>query len=313
MRSGIKNIDRTALRDLSLKRPLSFSTNRKAMKTNISRSALIAISLLAFCIPAFAQLPVKRTIYRTETLDFGAGGTLSVAGAPNGSIRVEGWDKNEVEISAEIEIQAPSEADADLLAKVTGFVLEESIGRTGITSLGTHDKKYLRRAAKKFPKELIGLPFKIDYVIRTPRFCDLQIDGGKGDLKISGIEGTMKVNFLQGNARLDLVGGGILATFGEGRVDVRVPTRSWRGRFADISLVSGTMNVDLPVDLSAELDASILRVGEIKNTFPGLKKRTRTGEFTDKLIEAKAGAGGIPLKFTVGDGTINISPNNKQD
>lgn len=275
---------------------------------SFSKSLLFVAFFSFLSISAFTQTQsfIKRTTYKTETLDFSVGGTLSVAGAPNGSIRVEGWSKNEIEISAEIEIQAATEADLNEIAKVTTYVLEESTARTGIISVGTHDKKFLKKAAKKFPKHLIGMPFKIDYVIKVPRYCDLEIDGGKGDLFIAGIEGAMKINFLESNAVVNLVGGGIYATFGGGTVDVNVPVRSWRGRFADIQMALGTMNVSLPAGLNAEVDATILRTGKINNTYSELKPKTRKNTFTEKLIAAKSGVGGVPLKFTVGDGSLNI-------
>ena len=266
-------------------------------------SAGVLLGLVA--APAQAGL-MKRTTTKSDSLEFGAGGTLSIIGAPTGSIRIEGWNDNRIQIDAEIEISARTEAELNELSKVTGFVMEESLGKTAITSLGTHDKAYLKKVAKKFPKQLIGLPFRIDYVIKVPRYCDLQIDGGSGDLYVGGVDGTMKINFLDANARLDLVGGGIFATFGGGTVDVSVPNRNWRGRFADIQLASGTMNVSLPPSLNAELNAVVLRSGSIDNTYEGLKPKTRRDTFTEKLIAAKSGSGGVPLKFTVGDGKLNI-------
>jgi hypothetical protein len=259
-------------------------------------------------INAFGQTSglVKRTTYKTDRLDFGVGGTLSVIGAPKGSIKVEGWSNREVEISAEIEIQAPTEADLDLISKVTGFITEESLGRTGIISIGTHDKKFLKGADKKFPKTLMGLPFRIDYVIKVPRYCDLQIDGGSGSLSIAGVEGNMKINYLESDAVMDLVGGGVLATIGKGTVQITIPNRSWRGRFADIQIANGTMDLNLPTGLNADFDALILRTGKIENSFVGFKPKTRKNEFTDKSIAAKAGTGSTPLKFTVGDGTLRI-------
>lgn len=273
---------------------------------------LSGIFLLAACaVNAQTVANVKRTTYKADTIDFGPGGTLALVGAPNGSVRVEGWNESKVEVNAEIEITAGTEAELDELAKVTGFVLEESTGRIGINSVGTNDKNYLKRTTKKFPKELIGLPFKIDYVIKVPRYCDLQIDGGKGDLSVAGVDGTMKINFLDSNAKLDLVGGAVFATFGAGSVDVSVPTRGWRGRFADISLASGTMNVNLPPSLNAEVDAAILRTGKIENAYASLKPKTRKDVFTEKLIAAKSGVGGVPLKFTVGDGNLKIAESEK--
>ena len=277
------------------------------MKTR--KAFLLALLLTAFSVAVFAQpKPThKRTTHKTDRFDFGVGGTLSVSGAPVGSIRIEGWKNREIEITAEIEIQANSEADLAKLSEVTSFVLQESLGRTGIISVGTHDKKYMKKAAKKFPKELMGLPFRIDYVIKVPQYTDLEIDGGRGDLTISGVEGAMRLNFLETNAKLNLLGGITSAIFGKGTVDLVVPSMGWRGRSADVQLASGDMNIHLPSGVNADVDATVLRTGKIENTFVGFKPRTRNGEFTEKSIVAKAGIGGIPLKFTVGDGTLKIS------
>ncbi len=275
---------------------------------NIFSAVFAAVLVLAFISSAASQtqLMIKRTTSKSDSLEFGAGGTLSIIGAPAGSIRIEGWNENRIQIDAEIEINAPDEQSLNELSKLTGFIMEESLGKTAITSLGTHDKSYMKKAAKKFPKRLLGLPFRIDYVIKVPRYCDLQIDGGKGDLYIGGVDGTMKVNFIEAKAKLDLVGGGVFATFGGGTVEVTVPDRSWRGRFADIQLAAGAMSVGLPPSLNAELDASILRTGAIENTYANLKPRTRRDAFTEKMVAAKSGSGGVPLKFTVGDGTMKI-------
>jgi hypothetical protein len=280
---------------------------------NTKKSLLLIAIVVSFSIAAFAQSSplIKRTTYKTDKFDFGAGGTVSVVGAPNGSIRVEGWAKREVEISAEIELQAPTEADLNRMSAVTTFVLDEALGSTTITSVGPHNRKYLRQLDKKFPKALLGMPFRIDYVIKVPKYCDLLIDGGKGDLSISGVEGTMRVNFLETNATIELVGGATTAVFGSGTVNVLVPTAGWRGRQTDIQMANGTLNVTLPPSLNAEIDATILRTGKIENDYDGLKPRVRKAEFTDRSIAAKAGIGGIPLKFTVGDGTLKITDINR--
>lgn len=263
---------------------------------------------MAFACAAAAQSTyLKRTTVKSDRLEFGSGGTVSIVGAPVGSIRVEPASGNEVQIEATIELQASTEADLAKLAEVTSFVLDESLGRVAIISTGTHDRKFLKQASKKFPKNLLDLPFRIDYVVKVPRYCDVQIDGGKGDISVTGIEGALRINSLESNATLGLVGGSVNATFGSGTVDITMPDRSWRGNAIDISLASGTMNIHVPVNLSAELDATVLRTGQIENTLEDLKPRVRTVKFTDKSIAAKAGAGGVPMKFTVGDGTLRLS------
>lgn len=282
----------------------------------MKKLTLYALFLFSFSVlisTSFAQspAPLKRTTVKSDKFEFGAGGTVVIAGAPTGSVTVEGWARNEIEISAEIVVEAANDADLERLAKVTGFTLEESSGRVGIISVGTHDKKYLKSVDKKFPKALLGNAYRIDYVVKVPRYCDLQIDGGKGDLRLSGVEGAIKINYLETNAKLDLVGGGVLAVFGKGDVDISIPNRSWRGRFADVQLASGTMSLNLPTGLNAEFDATILRTGKIENGFADFKPRVRKQEFTEKSISAKAGNGGIPLKFSVGEGTMTIVQDRK--
>ena len=270
-------------------------------------SCLSLVALFLLLTPCLAQTQnlIKRTTYRTETVELGAGGTVTITGAPNGSISVEGWQKNEVEITAEVEMQAATEADLAELSKVNNFAIDADLVHVRVTSIGTYDKDYMKRVAKKFPKNLLGLPFKIDYKIKVPVYCDLEIDGGKGDLTLSNVEGSMKINYLDTNAKLNLIGGNIVATFGKGAVEVIIPNRSWRGRSADVQLANGTMNVQMPLNLNASLDAKVLRVGKIENNLTNLKPRDRT-KFTDQSVIAKAGSGGAFLSFTVGDGSLKL-------
>lgn len=270
---------------------------------NLFFFAVVFFSFTAICSAQNNLL--KRTTYKTDTVEFGAGGTVSVIGAPNGSIEIEGWQKNEIEISAEIEVQAANESDLAQLAQVVGFVIDSGVISTRIVSIGTNDKKYLKSVAKKFPKHLLEMPFRIDYKIKVPLYCDLEIDGGIGDLTLSKVEGTMKIKFLETNAKMDLIGGMMMASFGKGNIDITMPNSTWRGRNVDVQLINGTMNVLLSPNLNAELDAEILRNGQIENTLKILKKRDRA-EFTDKLIVAKAGGGGASLSFTVGDGNLKL-------
>ena len=267
---------------------------------------LLALLCLAMGSAVFSQTLLKRTTYKSDKFDFGAGGTLAVVGAPNGSVTIEGWQRPEIEISAEIELHAPTEAGLAKLAEITGFAVDDTLGKASIISLGSHLSKNGKSKKIKLPKELAGLPFRIDYKIKVPRYCDLEIDGGDGELYVSGVEGTMRINFLKTNARLELVGGSVVGVFGSGKVDVFLPFRNWRGRMADIQVASGDLNVYLPPTISSEIDATVLRTGHIENEFTDLKPKNRKIAFTDRSISAKAGNGGAPLKFTVGDGTLKI-------
>lgn len=274
---------------------------------NLLSLFLLGIFLSAFSFASYSQTPLKRTDYKNEKLDFGVGGTLSVTGAPNGSITIEGWQNREVEISAEITSEAATEADLALLSKINGFVVDDTLGKIRVVSVGTYDKKALKKFDKNFPKHLLNAPLRIDYTIKVPFYTDLEITNGNGDFRLSNVEGMTRVNLIESNAKFDLVGGMLDATVGSGTVDVSIASRSWRGRTTNVQLANGTMNVFLPLNFNADLDAEVLRTGKIENRYDYLKPRERKVQFTEKQILAKSGNGGVPLKFTVGDGSLNLS------
>ena len=271
------------------------------------QNLLLLPAVLMFAVAAFAQpAMLKRMTQKTDKLDFGAGGTLAFVGSPTGSVRVEGGNANQIEITADIELQAASEADLAALAQYTGFELQESSGRLSIVSVGANNKFGLKKLPKNIGKNLLLLPFRIDYTIRVPRYCDLEIDGGKGDLNISGVEGVMKITFGETNAKIEVISGATVATFGSGTANIAIGTKGWRARSATIDMAKGDLAISLPATTSAEIEASVLRTGTVENSFPDLKPIDRKVPFTDKAINAKARVGGTSLKFTVGDGSLKL-------
>lgn len=287
------------------------------LKTNPHTHLIIFLHLLLLTVaPVWAQEKRQqplvdatklrtRTVIKHEAANLGHGGTVTLVGAPNGSITIEGWSRSEVELTAEIELRGATEEELNLLALVNGFIFEESANHIRILSVGMHDKTYMRRTAKTFPKNLLVLPWKIDYRIRVPQYCDLEINAGRGPIKFKGVEGSLALTATESIAQLTLSAGVVNATVGSGKLDVKIMQRSWRGIGADIRLAMGEMTVELPPGFNAEVDASILRTGKIDNSFGELQPRQRNS-ITPQLMRARAGAGGPVFRFTVADGTINI-------
>jgi hypothetical protein len=249
---------------------------------------------------------LKRTTTRRESRRLGFGGSLTIYGAPAGSVTVEGWSKGEVEITAEVEQSADTEENLERLAALNGFVLDEDVNHIRLTTVGVHDRNFLKRAAPDLPKPLASMPWKIDYHVRAPASVDLEVYTGRGALTVSGVEGGIRVNAGDGPADFTLAGGDVEATLRSGAVNVRVPARSWRGRGMSVRLASGELNVELPAGFSGDLDAEVLRTGRVDNSYAGLSPRegTKAGE---RSLYGRAGQGGAALSFTVGDGTIRIS------
>ncbi len=257
-------------------------------------------------VAAAPTVLLKRTTTRTEVRKLGYGGSVTLYGAPEGSITIEAWPRSEVEINADVELSADTEEELSRLAAVNSFVVDEDYNHVRVVTTGTHDRKFLKRAARDLPKKLLTMPWKIDYRLKVPASVDLEIYAGRGALALNGIEGTIRLNApTSTGATFNLAGGDVEATVGTGPVNVRVPTRSWRGRGMNLRLASGDLNLELPPNYSGDIDAQVLRTGRIENTYPGLAPRERT-QPTERLLNGRAGHGGVTLSFTLGDGTLRI-------
>jgi hypothetical protein len=250
---------------------------------------------------------LTRTTTRHESVRMGYAGAVTIVGAPAGSITIEGWQRSEVDVSAEIELRAPSSQDFDRLAAVNNVAIDEDANHIRIITTGTHDKKFMKRVAKDFPKALLGLPWKVDYHIKVPAMTDLAIDAGTGPIKLSGVEGTIRINALESVADLSLTGNDLAVIIQKGEVKFSIPARAWHGLRAEVKLASGNLRVDLMPGFSGDIDADVLRTGEVKSTFPGLEPRERNS-IGLRSLRGRAGSGGAMLVFTVGDGTIQIGP-----
>lgn len=278
----------------------------------MTRSLLLLAILSVPASPIFSQqttVPeiqlLTRTSTRKETVRFSYGGTVTLIAAPRGSVTVEGWQRNEVELTANIELKGPTEADLDQLATVNNFAFDEDLNHLSILTTGTHDRVYMKKAAKNFPKKLLNMPWKIDYRLRVPVNTDLEVNAGHGEVKLSGVEGAVRVTATESDTALMLTGGTLSTTVTAGSITLTIPTRSWRGSGADIRIASGTINVDLQPGFSGDIDVDVLRTGKIVSTYEGLASREKPG-ITERTVRARAGAGGAFFKFTVGDGTVNI-------
>ncbi len=247
-----------------------------------------------------------RTTMRHEVRRFAYGGTLTLVGAPEGSVTIEAWPRNEIDISAEIQLRADTETDLNMLAAVNTFVLDEDANHLRILTSGTHDKVLMKTIAKKFPKALLGLPWKIDYRIRVPVMTDLEINAGRGAITLKGVEGNIRLSATESVANLTASGGTLSATVAIGKVNLSIPTRSWRGNGAEVRVAAGEVTVELPTGFNGDINADVLRLGRVEDGYGALEAREARGVAAPNQLRLRAGAGGAFFQLTVGDGVIYI-------
>lgn len=252
--------------------------------------------------------PLVRRTTRRELRRTGYGGALSILGAPVGNIRVESWSRSETEIVAEIEMRAANEEDLARLAAVNTFALDGDATRLNVVTLGTHDRKHLRRIARDFPKRLIGAEWRIDYTVRVPAVYDVEIFAGRGTVSVGGVEGALRVNLTEGDLDLTLAGGDASATIARGNVKLTTDARSWRGRGIDLRLGQGSLTAELPADFSADMDARILQSGQLENSFgePAPFEVAAPTAPTVRSLRGRFGGGGAAFTFSVVSGDIRL-------
>jgi hypothetical protein len=318
LRAGVRVSFRSILKMMLMQ---IFSTVRRF--PSVSSSLLCLLAFIICCTPSSAQQKTEtnttattaqtsaaqpkltRTTTRHEVRRMPYGSTVTLLGAPVGSITIEAWSRPEIDITADIELRADTEEDLTRLAVVNSFVIDDEPNHLRILTTGMHDKKFMRRAAKDFPKKLLGLPWKIDYRLRVPVLTDLEINGGSGAFNLTGVEGNISFQAQESDAVLKLNGGALRVTLLRGSVKLTIGARSWRGAGANVQLAAGDITLELPSGFSGDVDADILRTGTIENNNAELTPRERTTP-TPRSTKSRAGAGGTTFALTVGDGTIKI-------
>jgi hypothetical protein len=255
--------------------------------------------------PAPSPAPaLVRTTTRHEIRRFGFGNTLTIGGAPVGSVTVEGWSRPEVEITADVELRANTEEELALLAGLNTFLLDEDATHFRVVTTGTHDRQFMKKV-KNFPRHLLAMPWKIDYRVKAPAAVDLEIFAGRGAVKVSGVEGALQLNAGESDTALELAGGDLVATILGGKFSLDVTARSWRGRGASVRVVSGEVRVALPANFIGEIEAKVLRSGRVEDAYGSFA--AGAGSARDaRTLKAVAGSGGARLQFEVGDGLIRF-------
>jgi hypothetical protein len=201
---------------------------------------------------------------------------------PTGDVRVEGWDREEIEVS----ISDPSsmfeieQAGALVTVrnrpgkfKMVNFVeAEEAIkgirlGFEGadLEDIGARVERSLERGMRRLGRKLGSIdPSQWmgggrDYNIRVPHNCDLALRTSSGDLEIRSVNGTLFIQSTSGDIRMVECGGSALVNSSsgdikiedlEGKLGVRTVSGDIKTHRLNLQEVSaGTTSGDLELDL----------------------------------------------------------------
>jgi hypothetical protein len=162
---------------------------------------ILFVSCLALGLPAEAQTIDKREaeVTTTQSLEFGAKGTIQIVDS-FGSVKVEGWDKEEVELTVKKRTQKKYEPkDLDKAAKgLERFkVTMETVGETSLLVINT---KYPSWTPIFRGKTNLNL----EYLIKVPRQSTLLIKHGIGEVEVVNVSGDIEATASIGEISLRL-------------------------------------------------------------------------------------------------------------
>lgn len=244
---------------------------------SLIRRLVLALSL-ALGLGATHSLATSREF--TKTLPLRADGSFELSNV-NGTVRIEGWDREEVEVRA---IKTTPERET-----VLDQVAIEIEATPGAVSVST-----------RYPQDE-GVEVAVDYVIHVPRHVRLnRVNNVNGTLRVMSSDSIGDLHTVNGNIEVYEGSGNVHAHTTNGNVylELKHPADS-RGVSADTT--NGSVLLAIPADLPAELEARCMN-GNFSSELPMVLKSAEQ----PRVVHGRLGSGGAPIHLGTVNGTIRV-------
>lgn len=216
---------------------------------------------------------------------------LVLDASTNGGVTVTAWDRDEIEIVARIQAEAPTEAEARQLVDATRI---ETGGTVRAISPDTDSRTGRNQA-------WVSTSFEV----RVPRSTDLDLKALNGGISVEGVDGEIRAETINGGISIDKAAGDVRARTTNGGVSVGLAGDAWEGSGLDVETINGGISISLPSDYSADLTAST-QMGRISADGLTTRGRHERGQWTGETIEGEIGQGGAPIRAVTTNGGVSI-------
>jgi hypothetical protein len=216
-----------------------------------------------------------------------SGRSITIDGERNGSIRVIGWARDSVKVTARIQAQARTDAVAQSMLPRIHVIAD---GR-GVRSEGpsmNHDDE---------------AGWSVSYVVYVPRLFDLDLEAHNGSLGVSGVSGKLDLRTVNGSLAVADIGGDVRAHTQNGSLNVRLAGNAWDGAGLDAETRNGSVRLSVPESYAASLEVGTVN-GPIRTDIPV----TVSGRISREL-NIPLGGGGKPIRVHTTNGPVTISRN----
>ncbi|MEM6793791.1 MAG: DUF4097 family beta strand repeat-containing protein [Acidobacteriota bacterium] len=242
-------------------------------------AACLGLLLLFAAAPLAAA---ERTV--SETYELTPNGRISLQNL-NGNVSIEGWDRDEVSLEAQIEASSRDSVDA-LKIEVDADPDRLRIETDSPNRRGGWGRDWAR----------------VNFTLKVPRGAELsEISLVNGSLDLRELSGDIEASLVNGNLDARELSGSLELSSVNGSIDLELE-RLGSGQRLDVESVNGSIDLILPGDADAEIEASTVH-GRISNDF-GL--RVDKGEYVGSDLSGRLGNGSARVSLENVNGSIDI-------
>jgi len=241
------------------------------------RATALGVLLLAviWATPGFA---ISKDFNQSYPLQ--PGGSLELQNV-NGTVDVQGWDRNEIEVHA---VKTAKNKESDLER-----VSIEVDARPDAVSIAT-----------RYPQNE-GVEVAVEYTIHVPHGARIEHIGTvNGTLRVAGVDAVEDLHTVNGNIEVFDAGGTVHAHTTNGNVHLelaRLPEKT--GAFAETT--NGSLVLAVPTDMQADVEARCLN-GNFSSELP----ITMESSQRPREMHGKLGRGGAPIHLRTVNGGIRV-------
>lgn len=242
-----------------------------------SAATLVVLALVA----SAASASVTRNFHETRALPAGTSFGLENI---NGSVKIEVWDRQEVDIDATLraaDAEALDSLEVEVITKANRILVETHYGR---------GERWGHR--------------QVDYVVKVPRGAELDgIESVNGDVDITGVEGSVSASTVNGDLTLIGVGGTIEAETVNGELSIQVVAGPEPGSIS-AEAVNGRIDITLPRSAGVTVAAETVN-GRLKGNLGLEVERPKYGPGSS--MHGRVGSGELNLSAETVNGSITIN------
>lgn len=259
-------------------------------------SRLLLACLWAATVQAFEPGPAKQELACTprnhrrmashcemRETNLTAAAALRVDGRPNGGVRIQGWDSPGILVRAKVEGWDETEAGARRL--VSAVRVETGGGQVRAEGPTSESRSY----------------WSVSFEVFVPRATPLRADSVNGGITLADTTGGAEFEAVNGGVTLKRLSGNVKGRTVNGGITIELDGDRWTGEGLDVSTTNGGVQMRMPENYSAHLEASTAN-GRVSAGFPV----TLQGKIENRLATT-LGSGGATIRAVTRNGGVSIN------